>query len=135
MVVIKDNIEKCVAAGVYGCNEGRAGLNVNRLSELLPGDKIIFYATGIGKFAGIFEIVDSIYEDHKQIWKDDIYPYRVKIEPIIYLSKEKWLEVRPLVKDLSYFKNKVQWSMHFMQNLMNVEECDYKLIKEKMEEA
>lgn len=134
MAVIKDNIEKCVKSGVYGCNEGRAGLNVKRLSEMFPGDKIIFYATGISKFAGIFEITDSIYESHAKIWEDDVYPYRVNIKPVIYLSKDKWLAVGPLVNDLQYFKNKVQWSMHFMQNLMNVEEKDYELIKSKMEE-
>jgi len=133
MAVIKDNIEKCKEAGVYGCNAGRAGLNVKRLSELVPGDKIIFYATGISKFAGIFEVTESIYESSKIIWEDDVYPYRVNIKPVIYLPKDKWLDVQPLVNELDYFKNKVQWSMHFMQNLMSVSEKDYELIKNTMQ--
>ena len=133
MAVIKGNIEKCAETGIYGCNEGRAGLNVKRLSELLPGDKIIFYAAGLCKFAGIFEVTDSIYQSSEKIWEDAIYPYRVNIKLIIYLSKDKWLNVAPMVNELQYFKNKVQWSMHFMQNLMTVSQKDYELIKSKMQ--
>ena len=132
MAVIKDNIEKCMEVGIFGCTEGRAGINVTRLSELLPGDKIVFYATGISKFAGIAEVTESIYQDEKQIWKDGLYPYRVKIKPVIYLPKDKWINVRNMVNDLDYFKNKIQWSMHFMQNLMPVSEKDYEKIKKIM---
>ena len=135
MAVIKDNIEKCVEAGVYGANPGRAGMNVKRMLELEKGDKVIFYATGISKFAGIFEVTEPFYESEEKIWEDDIYPYRVRIKPVIYLPKEKWIDVRTLVNDLEYFRNKDKWSLHFLNNLMPVSEKDYELIKSKMEEA
>ena len=35
-----------------------------------------------------------------------------------------------IVNDLDYFRNKIQWSMHFMQNLMPVSEKDYKKLTE-----
>lgn len=132
MAVIKDNVEKCMESGIFGCSEGRGGINVTRLSEMLPGDKIIFYATGLCQFAGIAEVVESIYQDESQIWSNDVYPYRVKIKPDIYLDKKQWIDVRSMVNDLDYFKNKIQWSMHFMQNLRPVSENDYKKIKAKM---
>lgn len=135
MAVVKDNIEKCMQENIFGCNAGRGGVNVTRLSELLPNDKIIFYATGIAKFAGIAEITESIYEDEAKIWDNDIYPYRVKIKPVIYLPKEKWIDVKTMVNDLEYFKNKIQWSMHFMQNLRPVSESDYEKILAKMNEV
>ena len=134
MIVIKDNIEKCMEVGIIGCSEGRAGVNVTRLSELLPGDKVIMYATGISKFAGIAEVAESIYQDESKIWDDGIYPYRIKIKPVIYLPKDKWIEVRTVVDDMEYFKNKVQWSMHFMQNIRPVSDKDYAFLETKMKE-
>lgn len=133
MAVIKDNVEKCMECGIFGCSEGRGGINAIRLSELLPGDKIIFYAAGLCQFAGIAEVTESIYQDGSQIWDNGLFPYRVKIKPEIYLPKNKWLDVKTMVDDLEYFKNKVQWSMHFMQNLRPVSEKDYKKIKEEMD--
>ena len=65
-------------------------------------------------------------------WNDGVYPYRVKIKPVIYLPKDKWINVRDMVNDLDYFRNKIQWSMHFMQNLMPVSEKDYKKLFDKM---
>lgn len=132
MAVVTDNIEKCMEMGVFGCSEGRGGVNVQRLSEMLPGDKIIFYATGICKFAGIAEVTESIYQDETKIWDNGAFPYRVKIKPVIYLKKEKWVDVRGLVNDLEYFRNKIQWSMHFMQNLRPVSKKDYELIEKTL---
>lgn len=132
MAVIRDNIEKCIEQGVYGCSEGRGGLNVSRLSELLPGDRIILYATGLCKFAGIVEITKSIFQDETPIWGNGLFPYRVSIKPVIYLPKNNWIDVKSLVNDLEYFKNKHQWSMHFMQNLRPVSEHDYKILLNKM---
>ena len=133
MAVVKDNIAKCMEAGVFGCSEGRGGINVQRLSEMLPGDKLVFYATGLCQFAGIAEITESIYQDETKIWDNGTFPYRVKIKPVIYLPKEKWIDVRTMVNDLDYFKNKIQWSMHFMQNLRPISEKDYKIIKKTLE--
>ena len=133
MAVVKDNVDKCMEKGVFGCSEGRGGINVLRLSEMLPGDKIVFYATGICKFAGIAEVTKSIYQDETKIWDNGVFPYRVKIKPIVYPKKDKWIDVRTLINDLDYFKNKIQWSMHFMQNLRPISEKDYKTIKKALE--
>ena len=38
-----------------------------------------------------------------------------------------------MVNDLDYFRNKIQWSMHFMQNLMPVSEKDYEKIKKALD--
>lgn len=67
------------------------------------------------------------------IWEDGIYPYRVKIKPVIYLTKDKCINIRDMVNDLDYFRNKIQWSMHFMQNLMPVSEKDYEKIKKALD--
>jgi predicted RNA-binding protein len=134
MAVIRGNIEKCVKAGVYGTSEGRSGLNVKRLLELEKNDVLVFYAAGICKLAGIFKVIEPVYESNTKIWDDNTYPYRVNIEPIIYLPEEKWIDIKDLINDLDYFKNKFSWSMHFIHNLLPVNEKDYHLIKSKMEQ-
>lgn len=75
MVAIhKDNIDTCIKAGIYGCNSGNQGRNLKRLFDLVPGDKLIFYATGISKFVGILEVTKPFFESKEKVWLDDIYP-------------------------------------------------------------
>ena len=135
MAVAKDNIEKCIEAGVYGTNAGRIGLNVKKLCELEIGDKLILYASGISKFAGIVEVKKTFYESEEKIWEDSVYPYRVGIKPIIYLPKHKWLDAKDYVFALDFFSNKVHWSLHFINNLMPVEQKDYEYLKSEMEKV
>ena len=62
-----------------------------KLEYVQPGDKFIYYTTGIKKFAGITTVTDQGFEDHSPIWKSgpgkkqDDYPYRFPIEKDIWL--------------------------------------------------
>ena len=44
-------------------------------------DEIIVYLVGM-KLAAICKVVSDYYYDDTKIWKDGIYPHRVKIEPV-----------------------------------------------------
>lgn len=56
-----------------------------KAEAMRPGDKVIYYITGVKALAGIATITSPFFEDRVPIWKSkkegELYPYRFKIEP------------------------------------------------------
>jgi hypothetical protein len=51
----------------------------NRIKEVRPGDKLIFYGREVG-FA-LCEVKSSPFHDAARVWPDGDYPYRIRITP------------------------------------------------------
>ena len=108
-------------------------------SEMRPGDKLIFYLTGIKKFGGIATVQTDAFEDHTRIFKSEKkpgedYPFRVKTKSDIILDEEQMLHVPDYVPLLE-FTNKgatKSWALHFQGNLHRISESDYKLLEKEM---
>ena len=49
---------------VIGAKEGRRGM----AEQIEPGDRIVFYVTGVQAFGGIVGVTGEMYEDREQIW-------------------------------------------------------------------
>ena len=58
-------------------------------SEMEPGDRIVFYLTGVVQFGGIVEVTSTMFEDTSDIGlrgeegKNELYPFRVKTKPVV----------------------------------------------------
>ena len=68
-------------------------------SEMRPGDKLIFYLTGVMKFGGIATLKSEMYEDQTPVFKSEKkpgenYPFRVKTELDRLLERDQWLDVK-----------------------------------------
>ena len=55
--------------------------------QIEPGDRIVFYLTGIQAFGGIVRVTGEMYEDRTKVWpgkpgKADPYPWRFATEPV-----------------------------------------------------
>lgn len=71
----QDNFEIGIRNGVWGVPSEYA----DKLKNVAPGDKIIFYGQAIG-FA-LCDVLSKPYHDSKRIWPDGDYPYRIRITP------------------------------------------------------
>lgn len=131
LAIAAHNTEKCFESGIYGTDDVPAAV---KLSELVPGDILIFYKNRKG-FAGIYKVTESYYRDTTQIWDDGIYPNRIKIEPIISLNPEKYLDVKTIVNDLEMVKHPLYYGLAFRRNLVDISQKDFELIKSKMEQS
>ncbi len=65
-----------------------------------PGDRLAFYVTGRKQFAAILKVTSNAVEEHTRIWQsskkpDEMYPFRVQIEPVTILDEERWLDAEP----------------------------------------
>ena len=52
--------------------------------EAMLGDKLVFYLKNpVKAIVGIYEVKSSMYVDKRNfLWKNQLYPYRIRIEPI-----------------------------------------------------
>ena len=108
-------------------------------SEMQPGDKLVFYLTGIKKFGGIARVASEAFEAHTKIFKSEKkpgedYPFRVKTKAEIVLSEDRWLDVPDYVPLLEMTRKGAMksWGMAFQGNLHKISPADYKVIESAM---
>jgi len=108
--------------------------------EMEPGDKLVFYLTGIKRFGGIATVKSEAYEEHNKVFMsekkpNEDFPYRVKTKADIVLKEDDMLYVPDYVPLLEFTKKGAtkSWSMHFQGNLHKISEVDYKLLEKDMQ--
>ena len=122
---------------LFGFKSTRRGM----AGKMQPGDKLIFYLTGIMKFGGIAEVTSDYYEDHEKVFRSvkpkEDYPWRVKIKKITVLTPEQYLDVREIGPTMEYVKKwpAEHWRLAFQGNLHKIPDSDYKMIEGLMAEA
>jgi predicted RNA-binding protein len=106
-----------------------------------PGDKLIFYLTGIMKFGGIAEVTSEVYEDHTPVFKTEKkpgedYPYRAKTKPDRILEPDQFLDVKAYAQRLEMTSRRgPHWRLAFQGNLHKISDADYETISADVTEA
>ena len=107
--------------------------NSHIADELEPGDRIIIYVgSRISCFAAVVKAKSKVYWDNKLIW-DDIFSKRVKISEYITLNRNDLVDVRDILQELSFIKNKKRFGMNFMSGLRRLPLEDGEKITKIME--
>lgn len=110
-------------------------------ARMKPGDKLIFYLTGIMKFGGLATVTSDSFEDHTPVFKSkkpsEDYPFRVRTQADVILEVEQYLDVREIAPQLQYPKKwpPEHWRLAFQGNLHQIPEEDYELIVSLMRQA
>ena len=63
------------------------------------------YLTGVSRFIGVLEVTSEPYWDETPIWKDEVFPCRVEVEPIATLVPETAVPIFELREQLTIFQN------------------------------
>lgn len=71
-------------AALYGVHEFYANL----FARVRPGDFLICYLSGASRFVGALRITSLPFSDTARVWKDDLYPLRVRTAPVLLLPPE-----------------------------------------------
>lgn len=133
LALAANNTEKCFESRVFGLTSGSTKV-LDRFLSLTTGDILVFYKAKEG-FAGIWEVTSSCYTDKTPIWEDGEYSTRVKIKPVIALKPDQYIDAKTLVDDLDMVTHPIYWGIAFRENLKELSEKDYELIKSRMEKA
>ena len=123
---------------VIGAKEGR-----RRMAEQIqPGDRIVFYVTGVQAFGGIVRVAGEMYEDRTRIWpgkpgKADPYPWRFATEPELVLNEADFVPAVELAGDLEHVRKwpAEHWQLAFQGQLRTVTDADAHLLGRAIREA
>jgi hypothetical protein len=73
--------------------------------RIKPGDYFLCYLTGVSRFIGVLEATSEPYWDETPIWKDEVFPCRLKVEAIATLTPETAVPIFELKEQLAIFEN------------------------------
>jgi predicted RNA-binding protein len=110
-------------------------------ATMRPGDKLIFYLTGIMKFGGVAEITSEVFEDHTPVFKtekkpNEDYCWRVQTKPDRILSKDQFLDVKDYAEKLEMTSRRGEyWRLAFQGNLHPISDADYQIISKDVDAA
>ena len=124
--------------GVIGMKERR-----RRLAELIePGDRIVFYLTGVKELAAIVRVTGPMYEDRTPIWpgkpgRADPYPWRFATEPELVLDEADRVPAEDLAGELEHVRKwpPEHWTLAFQGQLRTVPDADARLLEERLRAA
>jgi hypothetical protein len=109
-----------------------------KAERMKPGDKIVWYLTGVKAFGGVATITSKYFEGHDRIWQSgdpkkeaEDYPFRVSIEPDIVLDQAEWVAAEPIARQMTYVSKwpASNWTLAFQGNVHMIEQGDYDLIR------
>jgi predicted RNA-binding protein len=110
-------------------------------ATMQPGDKLIFYLTGVMKFGGIATVKSEVFEDHTPVFKTEKkpgedYPWRVQTEADRILNKDQWLDVKEYAERLEMTSRRGEyWRLAFQGNLHQISDDDYEIISKDVDAA
>ena len=123
---------------VLGIKERRRNL----AEQMAPGDRVVFYVTGVQAFGGIVRLTGDMYEDRSKIWpgkpgKPDAYPWRFETEPVLTLDEDSFVAAEPLAEKLEHVRKwpPEHWRLAFQGQLRTVSEADADLLGRALREA
>ena len=105
--------------------------------EMQPGDRIVFYLTGVVEFGGVVEVTGEAFEDHSDLGLEsegkpgENFPFRIKTKPVVVAKPGNNIDVRDITDQLDKTRNfgPKKLGMCFRGNLHKISEGDLKTIE------
>lgn len=129
-VVSKDHLRRGIEGGFMQANHGKQA----PLKKIRPDDWVVFYSPKLSikgdeklqAFTAIGQAVDDVVYQHRM--SPDFIPYRRNIS---YCDCRE-VPIAPLVGELEFILNKSSWGYPFRFGFFEIQEHDFKLLKEKL---
>lgn len=109
------------------------------VQKIQEGDYLLCYLTGLSRFIGLLEVTSKPFQKfEKDIWKDEEFPCRMRVEQIILLAPETAIPVYDLRESLSFFQNEsspIAWTGHFRSSPFKWKDSDGEAVLKALQEA
>lgn len=123
---------------LIGCKEIRR----NMALQMEPGDRIVFYLTRVGVFAGSVLITSEMFEDRTPVWPGkpgnvDAYPWRFETEPELILDEDEWVDAGELKTALEHIRKwpVEHYKLAFQGQLRTISEADAEVLTGRLRAA
>jgi hypothetical protein len=119
----------------------------NQAQAIVPGDRVVFYLTRVGRFAGSVRVTGHMFEDWEPRWPGtpfkkgrgpDAYPWRLPAEPEIVIADEReWIDAEELADDLEHVRKwpREHFRLAFQGQLRTVSDHDAELLAARLRDA
>lgn len=111
-----------------------------KAAEVRPGDKVLFYLTGVMAFGGAAEVTGEATYSEEPIWtsakQGELYPHRFPIRVEVAAPPGEYASAVDLVKAMQHTKRwpEEHWRLAFQGNVHRLRPGDYELIKSAVEQ-
>ena len=118
--------------------QGMMSRQRRKAQRMEPGDRLVFYITGVQGFGATATITSKCSEDHELIWKSDgradDFPWRVNIRPEVALDDELFLDANQIGPRMEYVRRwpPEMWPLAFQGNLHILPKADFELLEQEM---
>ena len=118
--------------------QGMMSRERRKAQRMEPGDRIVYYITGVQRFGATATVTSKCTEDHKQIWKTegraDDFPWRVDIKADAVLENEQFLDARQIGPRMEHVRRwpPEYWPLAFQGNLHILPKIDFELLEQEM---
>jgi hypothetical protein len=85
------------------------------VQQIKPGDLLLCYLTGASRWIGVLEVISEPFRDETRIWKDSLFPCRVRVKTVAKLTPDTAVPITELKEQLSIFqgvKSPIAWTGH-----------------------
>lgn len=119
--------------------QGMKSRHRKKAERMAPGDKLVYYLTGVKAFGGVATVTSRSFESHERIWTSgdpkkgaEDYPFRVEIEPELTLPVEDAVPAEGIARRMAYVAKwpAANWTLAFQGNVHEIGEGDFRLIWE-----
>ena len=118
--------------------QGMMSRQRRKAQRMEPGDRLVYYMTGIRQFGATATIISKCMEDHEPVWKSegraDDFPWRVSIKADIALEDEQFLDAREIGPRMEYVRRwpPEYWPLALQGNLHILPKADFELLEQEM---
>jgi predicted RNA-binding protein with PUA-like domain len=136
--IIVGSPENFAATRAHGFSvQGLKSRHRKKAEAMRPGDKIVWYITGVKAFAGYATVTSEYFEDHTPIWSSrdpkkaaEDYPWRVRIQPDVVLDDDSFVDAEPIARQMAHVAKwpAENWTLAFQGNIHKIGRADFELI-------
>ena len=113
--------------------------NWTRAKSVQVGDLFLCYLIGAKRWTGLLRVAsDRYFDETERIFRDDIFPVRFQVEPLVMLSAEHGVPMEHLRGKLSFFPSdgtSKDWSGHVRSSPTKFAEEDGIVIRQVLESS
>ncbi len=109
-----------------------------KVQRMEVGDRLLFYVSGIRRFAAAATVTSTYFEEHTSVWRstrpEEDFSYRVHIERAVSLAEDEFLDALQIGPRMEYVKKWTpeRWPLAFQGELHIIPRVDFSLLEDEM---
>jgi hypothetical protein len=121
LVTSEENYFACLGRRRWGDE------NYRRISQIRPGDLLIFYIKGVHKLGAVAVATTPVYRSSEATWRDRQYPFRIDF--FVLIDPSSPIDFRPFIPQVSFLPRKDEkWGTALQTSCLDISDSDAQLL-------